>query len=1139
MRTMKMAWVTLCAGLALEVPAATLDLSGGDDVKTARIQAALDQAGAAGGGTVTIPVGRWTTDGLSIPSNVTLEMPEGAELFATTNVNVYANRRAFIYIGGVSNVTVRGRGRFYGNGDKFEIRDAAPNRAYGMLVQRSRNVTLEDFRLEAPATWTCKLQECDGIVARRLKLFSHANFNNDGIDIEAKNVLIEDCDIDTDDDALCFKSDNADFVCDNVEVRNCRLSSNCNAIKFGTGSRGIWRNIDVHDCAIKPLVNSKLRNWHATRVPGGVPDAPQCLAGIALEVVDGGGLENVRIRNIRMEGAETPIVVRMGSRNASPDRRTFLRDVLIENVSGSCLSRIASSITGVPGARRPQNITLRNVDLTMPGGATKEMGFEQPVPEVPWSYPENRMFRHILPAWGLYLRHVDGVVLDNVRLHLASADARPAAALADDVTGLETRNCSFAVAELAPESPSARVDPFIGTAGTANCFPNACVPHGFVQPGPSSGTGAWKYCGGYQIEDRKLYGFVQDAISGTGVCDFGDVLIQPFTGKGEDAEFRAVKANEAAWPGYYTVSYPRQRIRAEGTCSERATFWQFTYGGRGEPHLLLDFQWGHANKGHLARRVQLCEIDFPDDRTVRGRVRIHQWVKRDYHFCMKFNRPVRARKIAPREKGKGDRYVLDFDFAPGTGRNLAVKTGFSSTSVSAAGANLAAEIPHWHFNDVADAAMRKWNDYFARLRVEGTPEQKTTFYTSMWHLGIAPNNIADVGQAPFYSTLSLWDTFRAAHPLFTLVQPERVPDMVNSCFRYYEKNGFLPVWALYGEDNQCMIGTHSVPVMVDAYLKGFTGVDWNRAYAAIKDTLTNRHENRCKEGWDLVDRYGYYPLDIVKGEGVSRLLECAYDDWCAGVLAAKLGHADDAAFFAKRAQNYRNVFDKSIGLMRGRDTKGAWREPFDPLFLGHGARSNNDFTEGNAWQYTWHVQHDPEGLIALFGGKEPFARQLDRLFRQESTAFGDDKHDVTGLIGQYAHGNEPSHHTIYFFQYAGLPRRTAELVREVCDRFYRNAPDGLSGNDDCGQMSAWYLFSAMGFYPFNPCGGDYVLGAPQVPRTTLALPGGKTFTVVAKGLSERNKYVKSATLNGRRLEGFILKHADILVGGELVFEMCE
>ena len=402
--------------------------------------------------------------------------------------------------------------------------------------------------------------------------------------------------------------------------------------------------------------------------------------------------------------------------------------------------------------------------------------------------------------------------------------------------------------------------------------------------------------------------------------------------------------------------------------------------------------------------------------------------------------------------------------------------------------------------------------------------------------------VATASSGAYYTGLSLWDTFRAAHPLYTLAVPERVDGFVDSMLAHYRAMGFLPVIPYFGWESHCMIGNHAVPVIVDAYRKGFRAFDVELAFEAVTNSLTVAHVDpfgrpKIKEDWALYDRYGYYPFDRIKGESVSRTLECGFDDWCAAEFCRLLGRGDEARFRA-RAAFWKNVFDPSLGLMRGKHSNGTWRTPFDPFRLGHDHNTANDFTEGNAFQYTWHVLQDPEGLIAAMGGRASFVERLDALFAQpERTEGMGFVGDVTGLIGQYAHGNEPSHHVAYFYALAGRPDRTAEVVREVCDRFYGVGPGDLCGNDDCGQMSAWYVFAAMGFYPFNPCSGEYVLGAPQFPEVRLALPGGASFRVVAKNLSRANKYVKSVTLNGRPLAGPRLKHADVVSGGELVFEM--
>ena len=719
------------------------------------------------------------------------------------------------------------------------------------------------------------------------------------------------------------------------------------------------------------------------------------------------------------------------------------------------------------------------------------------------------------------------------------------------------------------------VDPFVGTAGTGHTFPGACVPFGLVQASPDTGTDDWDHCSGYRHEDKAIYGFSQTHLNGTGGEDLGDVLLVPFAGNcGETGKNVGPfeKAGEFAEPGYYRVLFPETGISAEATASEHVGFYRFSSAN--PVRLMIDCQWGIVHKGDIEWHV-LSHKGAQDGATgFSGELRTLSWNEREVFFHISFNRKIagvaKLRRRSQRERG--DRYVVDFE--PGAGPLLVKVALAADGGVAEAKRNLEAEIPRWDFDAVKAAARAKWNEVFARAVVEGDENQKRNWYTSLYHLFIQPNNLANAGETPFYSTLSTWDTFRAAHPLYTILAPEKAAEFVDSMLEQGRRTGYLPVWTLWGKDNQCMIGTHSIPVIVDWFLKegngepgSGNGLDfshkehkdhkddstcstcstwlnnpvkreyWLSAYAQIKDTLTKRHDDRIKERWDLLDRYGYYPFDEITGESVSRTMECAYDDWCAGVMAAKLGFAADAAFFFKRAKNWRNVFDPSIGLVRGKDSKGNWREPYNPYEIGHGADLANDFTEGNAFQYTWHVLHDPHGLIEAMGGREAFADRLDSLFAQPETVDGMGcLVDVTGLVGQYVHGNEPSHHVIYFYPLAGRPEKAAERIREVFDKFYLPKPDGLCGNDDCGQMSAWYLFSAMGFYPFNPCGGEYILGAPQVACAKLKVESGE-FRVAAHNLSRENKYVKSVTLNGQPVTDWKIRHSDIMRGGELVFEM--
>ena len=701
-------------------------------------------------------------------------------------------------------------------------------------------------------------------------------------------------------------------------------------------------------------------------------------------------------------------------------------------------------------------------------------------------------------------------------------------------------SCAVAAAEsVKPSGPCAFVDPFIGTAGTGHTSPAACVPFGLVQAGPDTGNGDWEHCSGYSYGDKAIHGFSQTHLNGTGCPDLGDVRILPFVSESAPESVPYDKASESAKPGLYAVTLAGG-VKVEISATARCAIYRISYPKGARCRLLVDPRWCITRGRTPGSCIQFCDV-APDGKTgVSGKVVVNNWVKRTYAFKMEFCRPFSSERD------------LVFDFGASQGEPLVVKVALSALGgVSDAERNLAAEIPDWDFGRVASAADGKWSELLSRVAVEGSDDQKRNFYTSLYHLFVQPNDISDSGRQPYYSTLSTWDTFRAAHPLYTILVPEIVPDFVRSMQRQGEFTGYLPIWTLWGRDNQCMIGTHSVPVLVDAYLKGFGG-DWESVYAQIKETLTKRHEGRIKERWDLLDRHGYYPYDVVRSESVSRTLECAYDDWCAAQMAAKLGREEDAKFFLRRSGNWRNVLDPSLGLMRSRDSKGKWRDPFDPSAVGYG--EGYDFTEGNSYQYTWHVMQDPDGLVSALGGRDAFVDKLDALFERPEEMKGDVL-DVTGLIGQYVHGNEPSHHVIYFYTLVGERDKAARRIRDVFDRFYLPKPDGLCGNDDCGQMSAWYVFSALGFYPFNPCGGTYVLGAPQVPKATIKLEsqvgvrGGTDksnsptptqnsnyLTIVANNLSAENKYVKSVTFNGKPLDKTI-EHADLMAGGELVFEM--
>lgn len=696
------------------------------------------------------------------------------------------------------------------------------------------------------------------------------------------------------------------------------------------------------------------------------------------------------------------------------------------------------------------------------------------------------------------------------------------------------------------------VDPFVGTAYTGHTFPGATYPLGMMQPGPQTGNFEWKYCAGYKYEDPMIWGFTQNRLNGTGIPDMGDILMMPFSGSPQQ-DFKSTfsKETEKASPGYYTVDLTDNSVNIALTTTPHVAMHRYRFKGE-NPGVYIDFQSGNTSSEDLYNtRVLYADVKAgADHKSIIGHMRVKHWVERDLFFVITFDKPfMSADTIRGDTKNKAPKIAYHFD---SDAKELNVKIAFSMVSIDGAGRNLLAELNHWDFEKVKKEAENEWDKYLSRIHVEGTREQKKNFYTSMYHLLIQPNNIADVdGQyrgandsvalspiGTYYSTFSLWDTFRAAHPMYTILTPELVPDMVNTMLLHADTYGYLPIWALWGKEAYTMIGNHGVPPVVEACLKDFPGIDQERAFEAVKRSLTtDRHR---KYDWKMYDRYGYFPFDLVKEESASRTLECGYDDYCAAQLAKKLNKTEDYNFFMKRSNYYKNLFDPGSKLVRAKDSKGQWRTPFDKYHLSHAGTAGGDYTEGNAWQYTWHVLQDVEGLIGMMGGKEAFATKLDSLFvlqtRAEATGFVG---DVTGLIGQYAHGNEPSHHVIYLYSLAGKNARTAELVREVFDKFYKPKPDGLCGNDDCGQMSAWYMFSALGFYPVNTVSGDYVLGAPQLPKAAINLPGNKKFAVIANKLSEANKYVKSVKLNEVEITNSIITHAQITEGGTLTFEMTD
>lgn len=713
-------------------------------------------------------------------------------------------------------------------------------------------------------------------------------------------------------------------------------------------------------------------------------------------------------------------------------------------------------------------------------------------------------------------------------------------------------SCSTAKQDTPQTDYTQYVDPFIGAADNGHTFPGACRPFGMIQTSPVTGAVGWRYCSEYMYADSIIWGFTQTHLNGTGCMDLGDILVMPFTGERHrtwDAYRSSFsKTSENATPGYYTVTLDQAKVKAELTATTHAALHRYTYEQADSASILIDLQHGPAwNEKQYHSQVNSCEVNWENDSTLTGHVNNKVWVDQDYYFVMQFSRPVIDHFELPMaETEKGKRLVASFNIQPG--EEVLMKVALSTTGVEGAKANMAAEVPGWDFEGIRTAAKADWNSYLSRIEVEGTDEEKTNFYTSFYHALIQPNEISDVDGryrnaadsvvnatgGKFYSTFSLWDTYRAAHPFYTLMVPERVDGFINSLVDQAEVQGYLPIWGLWGKENFCMVANHGVSVVAEAYAKGFRGFDAERAFNAIKQTQTVSHP--LKSNWENYMKYGYFPTDLTEAESVSSTLESVYDDYAAADMAKRMGKTEDAAYFARRADFYKNLFDSSTQFMRPKKSDGTWKSPFNPSQIGHAESVGGDYTEGNAWQYTWHVQHDVPGLIALFGGEEPFLNKLDSLFtlKLETT-----QADVTGLIGQYAHGNEPSHHVTYLYALAGRPERTQELIREIFDTQYSPKPNGLCGNDDCGQMSAWYMFSAMGFYPVNPVSGEYVFGAPQLPEFVLHLADGKTFTIKAEGLSEANKYVKSITLNDEPYTKNFISHADIVKGGTLVYQMTD
>jgi predicted alpha-1,2-mannosidase len=688
------------------------------------------------------------------------------------------------------------------------------------------------------------------------------------------------------------------------------------------------------------------------------------------------------------------------------------------------------------------------------------------------------------------------------------------------------------------------VNVFIGTDGTGHTFPGPSMPFGMVQPGPDNRDQGWNHTSGYQYQDSVILGFSQTRFSGTGISEMGDVLLLPFSENREgNLKNRYFKDSEKASIGYYSM-IKRDGVQVELTCSERVAFHRYTFPEE-QGRVLADFQ--HGLRFLTDSLVLDSEVKIEDRQTISGYCHTRNWVERTYFFILEFNTPFLDPEELPRgKKDKAPKYNLTFQLEKS--KVLLVKVALSTVSIEGAKLNLQTEIPGWNFDAVKQNAVKAWNEYLKRIDIEAGTKQKEIFYTSLYHLFLQPSNIADadgkyrgadskISQAPnkeYYSTLSIWDIYRGAFPLLEIFAPEKINGIVNSMLLHHRAAGFLPIWTAWGQDNYCMIGNHAIPMILSAYKRGFTGFDKKVALKAMMETSTKSHIN---SDWELYNQYGYYPCDKLDNEAVSRTLESSYDDWCVAQMASALGDQSVAETFYRRAGFYKNLYDPETKMFRGKDTKGNWRTPFDPLTATSPMNNPGDYTEANAWQYFWTpAQFDIDGVTKLLGGKEAFTRQLNDFFTLE--AENPDKFlGQEAMIGQYAHGNEPGHHVLYLYAYADAPKTGQKYIHRVINEFHNNTPDGMIGNDDCGQMSAWYILSCLGFYPVNPASDEYVLGSPQLKKAILHLQEGKKMTIEARNISSQNIFTEKVFLNGKLTEKPFITYREIMNGGSLVFDM--
>ncbi|MBI9055696.1 MAG: GH92 family glycosyl hydrolase [Bacteroidales bacterium] len=697
--------------------------------------------------------------------------------------------------------------------------------------------------------------------------------------------------------------------------------------------------------------------------------------------------------------------------------------------------------------------------------------------------------------------------------------------------------------------PTDFVDPFIGTGGHGHTFPGATVPFGMVQLSPDTRLEGWDGCSGYHYSDSIIYGFSHTHLSGTGVADYCDILFMPTAenfylknGYKENIEngygSRFNKETEKTSPGFYSVTLDDYGINVKLTSTNRVGFHKYTFPKNKNAFVTIDLT--HRDEVLESSLKQISEYE------IEGMRRSQSWAKDQYiYFVARFNQPIKHLNLAINDtinknltnaSGKNTKAALDFGKL--SENNLMIKVGISSVSEEGARKNLNEEIPHWDFEKVKNEAQQKWNTELSKINIKSDKENKVIFYSALYHTMIAPNTFMDVdgkyrgtdlkvhqaNDFTNYTIFSLWDTYRATHPLYTIIDQERTSDFIKTFINQYINGGQLPVWELAGNYTGCMIGYHSIPVIADAYAKGIRNYDIEKAYEAMKHSAMQDHL-----GLEAYKNYGYVPAHN-ESESVSKTLEYAYDDWCIAEMAKDLNYTEDYNYYIRRAQSYKNVYDPQTGFMRPK-AYGAWKHPFDPTEVDF------NFTEANSWQYSFYAPQDITGLISLMGGKENFSNKLDELFSTEEETSGRHQSDITGLIGQYAHGNEPSHHMAYLYSFVNKTWKTQEMTSQILNEMYSTNPDGYIGNEDCGQMSAWYVLSAMGFYPVTPASNIYVIGSPILKEATINLENGKLFVIKTKNLTNENKYIQSATLNGVVYNKSFIEHKTIMSGGDMIFEM--